>query len=257
MRAGSLLRVLLRRFRISRSSRRRARSRGATASLLGLELRLLTSGIDRAPDVVMLSATTRDSRSVTVDYRIDPPAQALDSLQFTVYRSGDARLDADDREVERWSFQVGTTNPIADVLDDWGTPAVAAGEHRLTIPLSAGLTLDVQEPYVLVVADAGVPRLAPDPSSTASFRKYTIGVVTHGAMINPSWKHGPPWQLQTAAILRQQGFDAVIPFNWAGQSSKPGRAPAQGARLTRQGGGGPRRPRRWTSSSSGTARGPW
>jgi hypothetical protein len=69
---------------------------------------------------------------------------------------------------------------------------------------------------------------------TALFRTYVIGIVTHGALINPSWKHGPPWELQIAKILKEQGYDAVIAFNWVGDSSKPGHAAEQGARLARK-----------------------
>jgi hypothetical protein len=61
-----------------------------------------------------------------------------------------------------------------------------------------------------------------------------IGIVTHGGLINPSWKHGPPWQLQIAVILSQQGYDAVIPYAWVSDSSKPGRAAIQGPRLARK-----------------------
>ena len=35
-----------------------------------------------------------------------------------------------------------------------------------------------------------------EPDQTASFRVYTIGIVTHGGIQDPSWKHGPPWELE-------------------------------------------------------------
>src|SRR4029079_17760688 len=116
-------------------------------------------------------------------------------------------------------------------LDDGGQPVDALGTHRLTIPLAAGLPPHPGRPYVLVVADPGGTSVTMNSDQTASFRTYVIGVVTHGAMINPSWKHGPPWALQTATILKRQGYDAVIPFNWVTESSKAGHAAAQGPRL--------------------------
>jgi hypothetical protein len=168
----------------------------------------------------MLSATTSDSRGVAIDYRLDAATSDPASLRFAVYRSADDRLDPGDRLVGS-----GSAGP----LDDNGTPSGAPGVHRLTIGLPGGLPLAPRQPYVVVAAGSGT-----DLAATAAFRKYTIGVVTHGGMIHSSWKHGPPWQLQTAAILRREGFDAVIPFNWAGQSSKPGRAAQQGERLANQ-----------------------
>jgi hypothetical protein len=73
-----------------------------------------------------------------------------------------------------------------------------------------------------------------DPQQTAAFRTYVIGIVTHGGLINSSWKHGPPWQLQIATILKRQGYDAVIPYSWVTDSSKAGRAAIQGPRLARR-----------------------
>ena len=60
------------------------------------------------------------------------------------------------------------------------------------------------------------------PEQTASFRTYTIGIVTHGGIQNTSWKHGPPWELQIAYEMKREGYDAVIPYNWVAQSNHPG-----------------------------------
>ena len=182
----------------------------------------------------MLSAATSDSRSVTVDYRIDPAASVSEPVQFGVYRSSDSRFDPGDSLVGTWtsSIQGGGTEAPGRMTAD--SPPRLPGTHQLTIPLPGGLPPDPRKPYVLVVADPGTSTAATNPQQTASFRTYVIGIVTHGALINPSWKHGPPWQLQTATILKQQGYDAVIPFNWASESSKPGRAASQGLRLARQ-----------------------
>ena len=62
---------------------------------------------------------------------------------------------------------------------------------------------------------------------------YTIGVVTHGGIQDPSWTHGPPWELEIAYMMKHEGFDSVIPYNWVLQSSTPGEAIKQSPRLAR------------------------
>ena len=118
-------------------------------------------------------------------------------------------------------------------LDQSGQPATAVGTHELTIPLAQGLPPYPEKPYVLVVADPSSPSATTDPEQTASFRVYTIGIVTHGGIQDPSWRHGPPWEIETAYMMRHEGFDSVIAYNWALQSSTPGAAIKQSPRLAR------------------------
>ena len=178
--------------------------------------------------VVMNSATTSDSKSVTIDYTLSSPVQQTQPLTFGVYRSNDARFSADDTEVGRITITPeGKTSPT---LDDKGVHASLVGGHQLTIPLPNGLPIDPKRPYVLVVANPS-DETAAQTSPTASFRKFTIGVLTHGGIEDPSWKNGPPWELVMAKSLREQGYDAVIPFNWVSKSSTPGEAAKQGPRL--------------------------
>jgi len=115
--------------------------------------------------------------------------------------------------------------------DSSGGPAAATGTHHVTIPLPGGLPIDTTHPYVLVVANPQSSTAMTDPSQVASFRKYTIGVVTHGGLQNTSWKNGPVWELTIATLMKQQGYDAVIPYNWVKESSTPGAAVKQGPRL--------------------------
>jgi hypothetical protein len=178
--------------------------------------------------VVMESATTTDSKSVTIDYNLPTQADAQHPLTFGVFRSTDGTLSPDDIAVG--SEPTVITGQGATTLDDNGQPATAAGHHQLTIPLPGGLPLNPEHPYVLVVANADSMPAGQDPP-TASFRKYTIGVVTHGGLENKSWKNGPMWELVMAYTLEQQGYDAVIPFNWVSKSSTPGAAAKQGPRL--------------------------
>lgn len=182
----------------------------------------------------MLAATTADSRGVTIDYRVDQAPSPSSPLRFGVYRSGDTRFDPGDSLLGTFTVSTGGTWRGDVALDDSGQPAGAPGTHRLTIPLAEGLPPYPSKPYLLVVADPNSSTATANPDQTASFRTYVIGIVTHGAMINTNWKHGPPWALQTATLLKRQGYDAVIPFNWVSQSSKPGHAAMQGPRLARQ-----------------------
>ena len=57
--------------------------------------------------------------------------------------------------------------------------------------------------------------------------------MTHGGIQDPSWTHGPPWELQIAYMMKEEGFDSVIPYNWVLQSSTPGEAIKQSPRLAR------------------------
>jgi hypothetical protein len=236
MTTGRLLRHLARLWpgrRRDRAFRREPRFLPFTA-ILPLEPRLVLSTTGTPAPVVMLGATTVDSRSVAIDYRIDQAPEPLAPLSFGVYRSSDPGFGPGASLLGTWTVATGGSGQGGMALDDSGQAASAPGTHRLTIPLAVGLPPFPSKPYVLVVADPDQTSAVTNPDQTASFRTYVIGIVTHGAMINPSWKHGPPWQLQTATLLKRQGYDAVIPFNWVTESSKPGHAAMQGPRLARQ-----------------------
>jgi hypothetical protein len=223
--------------------------------LEGLEARLVLSAPGGSPPVAMLSATQSDSRSITVDYQVNQAPDSSHPLQFGIYRSSDSHFDSNATLVDTWTvsapgkgdvpldaaarflrlnaWAVATPGPgqAGALVDDSGQPAADPGTHELTIPLPDGLPIDPHKPYVLVVADPSFPSAKTDPGQTASFRTYTIGIVTHGGLQNTHWKNGPAWQVETAAILQQQGYDAVIAYNWLAASDVPGRAAMQGPRL--------------------------
>jgi Bacterial Ig-like domain len=219
---------------LSRRAARPARRRAPLQSLgtvEGLEPRWLPSA--STPTIQVLSATTTDSKSVTVKYQVNQAPTTATPIQFGVYRSGDGQFDSSDAQVDTFTLvppgaSSGQTTPT---LDSSGQPATAVGTHQLTIPLPQGLPPYPEKPYVLVVADPGSPSATTEPDQTASFRVYTIGIVTHGGIQDPSWTHGPPWELETAYMMRQEGFDSVIPYNWALLSSTPGEAIKQSPRL--------------------------
>ncbi len=189
------------------------------------------------PGIQMLSATTTDSKSVTIQYRVNdaPGTTSSNPIEIGIYRSANGQFDSSDFLVDEITLDgPGRASPQdAITLDQSGQPATAVGTHQLTIPLPGGLPPFPEKPYVLAVADPGLPSAATDPAQTASFRVYTIGIVTHGGIQDPSWIHGPPWEIETAYMMRHEGFDSVIAYNWVQQSSTPGAAIKQSPRLVR------------------------
>ena len=187
------------------------------------------------PALQMLSATTTDSKSVTIEYQVNQTSSAANPLQFGVYRSSDGQFNSSDSLVATITLAApGSASGQSGItLDQNGQPATALGTHQLTLPLAQGLPPFPEKPYVLVVADPNSPSATTDPGQIASFRVYTIGIVTHGGIQDPSWTHGPPWELETAYMMRREGFDGVIGYNWALQSSTPGAAIKQSPRLVR------------------------
>jgi hypothetical protein len=177
----------------------------------------------------MLSATAADSRSLRISYQVITAPMPGQPLTFGVYRSSDPVFDPGDSPAATW-----TSAGSGQTLDANGQPVDALGTHTLTIPLPNGLPIDPAQPYVLIVADPALPSALADPSQTASIRTHVIGIVTHGGLQNPHWKYGPAWQAKTAAILRQQGYDDVIAYNWVSASNHPGEAARQGPRLANE-----------------------
>ncbi|MEW4567004.1 hypothetical protein AB1L88_03970 [Tautonia sp. JC769] len=146
----------------------------------------------------LLGATALDPRTIEIRFHQDDLAEASPAeINLTVYRSADPGVDAGDRAL------------VSTVLD------VMPGRNQSArIVLSEPLGIVPEAPYVLVVAGGD----ADDADNVASFRKWTIGAVTHG--FEPSGRM-PSWVTSTAATLRQQGYDAVLPFDWARLSNLP------------------------------------
>lgn len=188
--------------------------------------------LSASPAVVMLSATTTNSQSVTIDYTLNQTPSTAVPLEFGVYRSSTSQFGPGASLVDMVPMGPASTT-AAPVLDANGRSALALGDHQVTLSLPGGLPPYPKKPYVLVVADPSSPAAAVNPQETAAFRVYTIGVVTHGGIQDPSWTHGPPWELQTAYMMKHEGYDAVIAYNWALLSSTPGEAIKQSPRLAR------------------------
>lgn len=233
MRSIHFLRAQLNRF--SRPMADRAARRRAWLPPLGstecLDVRWMLSTTSAAvPAIQMISATTMDSKSVTIEYDVNPTSGAATPIQFGVYRSSDGKFDSSDALVGTFPL-ISPGSSTAATLDQHSQPATTQGRHELTIPLPQGLAPFPEKPYVLVVADPSLPSATIDPAQTAAFRTYTIGIVTHGGIQDTSWKHGPPWELQIAYEMKQEGYDAVIPYNWVAKSGNPGEAIKQSPKL--------------------------
>ena len=187
-----------------------------------------------APAVQMISATTTDSQSVTIEYQVNQPVTAATPLQFGVYRSSRRPVR---RERLRWStrsrWSPRRVSGQAPTLDQAGQSATAVGTHTLTIALPGACRRSRRSRMSWSSPTRARPPRRPTRSRPASFRVYTIGIVTHGGIQDPSWTHGPPWELETAYMMRHEGFDSVIAYNWALQSSTPGEAIKQSPRLAR------------------------
>ncbi len=197
--------------------------------------RVLSTASAALPAVQLYSANTTDSKSVTIEYHVNQSVNVATPLQFGIYRSADGQFDSSDTLVDTFTLPPAVSpikqGPISLVQS--GQATNTSGNQQLTIPLPQGLPPDPLKPYVVVVANPGAPSATTDPGQTASFRTYTIGIVTHGGIQDPSWKYGPPWELETARLMKQEGYDAVIPYNWVQKSGTPGEAIKQSPRLAR------------------------
>jgi hypothetical protein len=177
------------------------------------------------PNVAMTSATTVNSRGVTIEYDVSG-ASLAQPLTFAVDRSIVPTGSSTDVNVGSMTFG-------PDALDNVGASIGAVGRHQLTIPLTGGLPPSPAKPFVVVVADpANTIAESNKSDDSASFHTDVIGVVTHGGVQPSSWKKlGPPWERAMAASLSAEGYDKVIAYNWVADSNRPGSAAKQAPRL--------------------------
>ena len=184
-----------------------------------LEDRLVLS---TATDLQMTFATTTDSRTISVNYNIVGTNLTGNDLSFNIYRSpiygslAGAQL-------------LGTaTIPGSDSAD------LSLGAHqgvRLSLTAPNGqpvtaLTPNAALPYIVVVANPNGSIPESDFTNNAfSFETHVLGVIAHGLELDPQlwWANTPPaWETQlAAALLQQDGYQAVIPFNWTRLSFLP------------------------------------
>lgn len=213
---------------------RKPRQNKRLPTVEGLERRSLLA-TSAGPGVVLVAATTLDSRGVTVTYDVDDAA-AGQALRFDVVRSADPRLEPGDVAVGSAQALPPTPGQPAGqaggTLDDAGRPATDAGRHTVTFALPGGLPPDPKHPFVVVAGETAAAAAQGQGPSTAEFRKYVIGVITHGGKQPKEWsRKGPPWERRMATQLLADGYDAVIPYNWVSQSNHPGAAVYQAPRV--------------------------
>lgn len=184
-----------------------------------LEDRIVPSAL---PDVQMIYATTTDSRTVSINYDINGASLAGQTLNFNIYRSanynslGGAQL-------------IGTASiPASDVAD------LSEGSHQgvklsLTAPNGQALTAltpNTAFPFIVVQANPGGSIAESNyGDNTASFETHVLGVVVSGSEFDLPllWLNTPPaWEMQMVTALQQQdGYQAVLPFNWVRLSILP------------------------------------
>lgn len=220
-------------FSYSRRSRKESvRASGRKPTAEGLEdRRLPASGL---PNIAMLSATTVDSQSVTINYDVEN-APITQPMHVQVFRSASSTLDANAVQVGPELVVSPGSATISATLDAAGQPAESLGRHHVTLTLPGGLPPNPRHPYVVVVADPGnASAESNEADNSASFRTHVIGVITHGGVQPKKWAAGPPWERKMAAQLTADGYDTVIPFNWVLDSNNPGAAARQATRLAEE-----------------------
>lgn len=149
-----------------------------------------------AVDLQLVSATTTDSHSVTFDYAVQGDVQPF---EVRVSRSADSVLgNADDVSLATFTLRPAT-----------------AGAHTETVAVD--LPIDAAHPFVFVAADPdGKLVESSETNNVRSFRKFTIGAVTHGFELEAGV---PPWATAMADALRQApgkpGYDIAFAFDWS------------------------------------------
>lgn len=169
--------------------------------------------LSATPDITMTFATTTDSRTVSVNYTISGASLAGQNVSFNIYRS--AAYDS-----LSGAQLIGTaTIPGSDSAD------LSLGSHT---GVKLSLTAPNGQPVTALTPNTALPFIVVDANldgSTVSFETHVLGVIAHGLEIDPTlwWLNQvPAWELQMAATLQQQdGYQAVIPFNWVRLSILP------------------------------------
>lgn len=179
----------------------------------------LEQRIAPAFDIAVVGATTTDSQSVVVNYKITGDTVPA-SVPLGIYRSLDSSFSS-------------TSDQLLAGVQITGSD-LSVGDHQITIPVSGGLTIDPSRKFVLAVADpANAVTETDNGNNVANFRKLLIGVVTHGTEATGV---APAWVGQMANTLQGENYDATIAFDWASASAQAvsGIVPQQAARLTNQ-----------------------
>ena len=190
-----------------------ARGRGRRLGIDRLERRDVPALI--LPDVALTAASTDDSRTVQVQFEARNLAASLPfDVDVALVRSADDQYDP--------AEDVRVAEAVVTFYGD--------GSGSFAIEVPGGLGPNPSRPFVLAVADPdGQVAESDESDNVVGFRKYIIGVVTHGGIQNRS--KPPAWSVILADGLREIGYDAVINYVWAAESRTPRAAAKQGPRL--------------------------
>jgi hypothetical protein len=194
----------------NRSARRR---RPTFLALEGLEARTVLSAI------TVMSLTETNAQQLAISYEVTPTD--LSTVTVNLYRSVASSLNT------------ATAEPIGAATLSGATGVHANVPITLAEPLSSGalpLSPDPSHPYVFATI------VGPDgETSSASFEKIVVGVVTHGYNI-PGETTLPVWVTEMATAMKAEGYQYVIPFDWVYQSEllEPNQATDAGKRVAQQ-----------------------
>lgn len=166
-----------------------------------------------SPEIALTFATTTDARTISINYTVNNDSLAGQNVGFNVYRS--AAFDS-----LSGAQLIGTaTIPGSDSAD------LSVGTHS---GIKLVLTAPNGQPVTALTPNTALPFIVVDATldgSTASFETHVLGVIAHGLEFDPSLviaDQVPAWETQMAAALQQQdGYQAVIPFNWIRLSALP------------------------------------
>ena len=189
-------------------------------------------GIGPLPNIKVNSATTSDSRTVTLDYTVgntDLPGP----FDIGIYRSSNDTLDPENLD-SHTDQQIGSLVPLP-ATDDNGNPAQSKGKHDVTIELpEAGLVPDPSHPYVFVASNPNnALNEANYDDDLAHFKVWVIADVTYGFSLTGA---PPDWAQQMAnALMKDARFDSALALDWnSGLTTGPGETVLGGNKLYEQ-----------------------
>jgi len=184
--------------------------------------------LNALPDIVLNApndkATTTDATTVTINYDINGANVNNQDLHFAIYRSATpgghdaaglfatATLDASDTADLTEAHHEGVKLNLQDPNNN--TPI-------------GDLAPDPEHPYVVVVAnpDGNVKiaesDAADEQNNVTWFQKHLLGVIAHGFEPPFIQISVPDWETNMASLLRQKGYEDVIPFDWVDSSRLP------------------------------------
>lgn len=179
-----------------------------------------TNDVASLSTLTMTQATSPDPHDISFTYNI-AGAPLTSSFDVKVFRSDSSTFDPSK------AIQVGDAIQVPPSATG-GASNLSMGSHTVVIPDPQALKPDPLHEYVFVIAylpdqngqfdfSATVPQ-----SHQAHYRKFVLGVVSHGFNLFGQIPGVPGWETQMATDLyRIDKYDFVIPFDWVATSNLP------------------------------------